>query len=112
MARDDFPGAFEQMVLLAVARLEGEGYGVTVRREIEARTGRSVATGAVYATLERLEEKGLVSSREGEPTPQRGGRAKRHFRLEAEGVRALEHARTTMDRLWEGVDFRPEGGRA
>ena len=110
MAKGDFPGELEQMVLLAVARLEGEGYGVTVRREIERRTGRTVVIGAVYATLERLEEKGLVRSWEGEPTPERGGRAKRHFRIQPEGIRALETARTMMDRLWEGVDFRPAGG--
>jgi DNA-binding PadR family transcriptional regulator len=92
-------------VLLAVARLEGRGYGVSIRREIERRTGREVAVGSVYATLARLEEKGMVTSREGDPTPRRGGRARKHFRIEPRGVEALESARTMMDRLWDGVEL-------
>lgn len=105
MGKGDFLGEFEQVVLLAVARLDGDGYGVTVRREIERRTGREVTVGSVYTTLARLEEKGLVASVEGEPTPRRGGRARKHFRIRPEGVRALEAARGMMDRMWDGVDF-------
>jgi DNA-binding PadR family transcriptional regulator len=101
------PGEFEEIVLLVVARLEGEGYGVTVRREIEVRTGRSPALGAVYATLERLEAKGWVRSREGEKTPVRGGRARRHFALTAEGARALRETRAAHERLWEGLELGP-----
>jgi PadR family transcriptional regulator PadR len=83
-------------VLLAVARLEGGGYGVTLRREIEARTGRRCSLGAVYTTLDRLETKG-------EPTAERGGRAKRLFRIEPPGARALVAAPRVLDRMWDGL---------
>lgn len=110
MAKGDFLGEFEQVVLLAVARLGEEGYGVTVRREIEERTGREVSVGAVYATLDRLESKGLLRSWEGEPTPVRGGRARRHFAVEPVGVRALRETRSMMASLWDGVELPdPEG---
>lgn len=100
-----FLGAFEQLVLLAVARLGEEGYGMAVRQEIERRTGRSVTIGAVYATLERLEDKGYLRSWEGETTPQRGGRAKRHFRLRRAGARALQASRRQVERMWKGLDL-------
>jgi PadR family transcriptional regulator PadR len=105
MRRRQHLGEFEELVLLAVARLAGDGYGVTVKREIEARTGRSPALGAVYATLARLEEKGCVRSREGEKTPVRGGRARRHFALTAEGASTLRAARDAQERLWEGLEL-------
>lgn len=105
MGKGAYLGEFEQIVLLAVARLLGEGYGVTIRREIERRTGRDVTIGAVYATLSRLEEKSLLSSCEGEPEPRRGGRARRHFRLEPAGARALRAARGMMDSMWDGLDL-------
>jgi DNA-binding PadR family transcriptional regulator len=105
MARGDRLGEFEELVLLAVARLEGEGYGVSVRREIAARAARSPALGAVYATLARLEQKGLVRSREGEKTPVRGGRARRLYALSALGARALREARAAQQRLWEGLEL-------
>lgn len=104
MGKGSFLGEFEQVVLLAVARLEGEGYGVSIRREIQARTGREVTVGAVYATLSRLEEKGLAASREGEAEARRGGRARRHYRVEPAGARALRATRGMMDRMWDGVD--------
>jgi DNA-binding PadR family transcriptional regulator len=110
VGKGDFLGEFEQIVLLAVARLGEEGYGVSLRREIARRTGRDVAVGAVYATLARLEEKGLVASRESEPTPRRGGRARKQFRVLASGVRALEASRGMLDRMWDGVEFGPGGG--
>jgi DNA-binding PadR family transcriptional regulator len=103
MGKGDFLGEFEQVVLLAVARLEGTGYGVTVRKEIARRTGRDVTVGSVYSTLARLEEKGMVTSFEGEPTPRRGGRARRHFRLTPEGAGGLEAARGMLERMWDGV---------
>lgn len=106
MARGAFLGEFEQVVLLAVARLGDEGYGVTVLREIERRTGRSPAIGAVYATLDRLEAKGCVSSYDGEASPVRGGRARRHYRLAPAGIEALRTARRQLDRMWDGVDLR------
>lgn len=107
MAARGFLGEFEQLVLLAVARLEPEGYGVTLRQEIEQRARRDVAIGAVYATLARLEAKGLVSSREGEPSPVRGGRAKRHFTLTLAGARALAGARQRLARMWEHLKLKP-----
>jgi PadR family transcriptional regulator, regulatory protein PadR len=110
--REERLGGFEAIVLLAVARLDGEGYGVTVRREIEERTGRAPALAAVYATLARLEEKGCVRSREGEKTPVRGGRARRHFELTALGARALREAREAQERLWEGLDLGKAGRSA
>ena len=102
-----FLGEFEQVVLLAVARLEGDGYGMTVRREIERRTGRDVSIGAVYATLDRLERKGFVTSRTGDPTPERGGRARRHFELTRSGVRALRDTRRMLVALWKDLELRP-----
>ena len=108
MAKGDLLGEFEQMVLLAVARLRAEGYGVTLRQEIAERTGRDVSIGSVYATLDRLESKGLLTSRESDPEPVRGGRARRLFRIEAAGMRALEESRRMMEALWDGVDFPDE----
>jgi DNA-binding PadR family transcriptional regulator len=105
MGRGSILGEFEQLVLLAVARLGGDGYGVTIRKEIASRARRDVTIGAVYATLSRLEEKGYASSWEGEAEPRRGGRARRHYRVEPEGVRALHVARGMVDRMWDGVDF-------
>ena len=103
MAKSDRPGAFEEVVLLAVARLGDEGYGVTILREIEERTRTRPALGAVYATLERLETRGWVASYQGEASPVRGGRARRHYRLSAAGSRTLEASRRMLDRLWEGL---------
>ena len=106
MGRDDgLLGAFEELVLLAVVRGQGDAYGMTVRREIEERSGRSVTIGAVYATLDRLEGKGLVSSRVGASDESRRGRARRHFRVLPAGVDALEATRVARDGLWDGVDL-------
>jgi PadR family transcriptional regulator PadR len=95
MGGSDQLGRFEEIVLLALVRLR-ETYGVPIRREIAERTDRDVSFGAVYTTLERLERKGYVSSRMGDPTPERGGRAKKYFRIEAPGVRALNETRETV----------------
>lgn len=103
----EFLGEFEQVVLLAVARMEGDGYGVTIRREIEKRTGRDASVGAVYATLDRLEAKGYLSSREGESTGRRGGRARRHFGVTPAGWVALEATRAMLAALWDGMEPRP-----
>ena len=91
------------MVLLAVIRLDDAAYGATILRALEARTGREVGIGSVYAALERLEAKGLVSSRLGDPTPERGGRAKRYFRATPEGVREARSTRETLSMLWQGL---------
>lgn len=108
MAKGDYLGEFEQLVILALLRLGNEGYGMTVRRELEHTTGRKVTIGSVYGTLERLEEKGFVSSWHGDPDPVRGGRARRYFQVEAAGERALAHTRTMMNRMWKGVKLARE----
>jgi PadR family transcriptional regulator PadR len=103
MVKPDLPGAFEQMVLLAVLRLGDEAYGMAVRRELEARAGREASLGAVYATLDRLETKGLVSSVEQAGAPERQGRARRFFRVTAPGLQALRQALQATDGLRQGV---------
>ena len=103
MDGNDRLGRFEEIVLLALVRLRENAYGVPIRREIAERTGRDVSFGAVYTTLERLERKGYVSSRVGDPTPERGGRAKRYFRVTPAGVRALRMTRTALTNLWSGI---------
>jgi DNA-binding PadR family transcriptional regulator len=99
MSRSDSLGAFEQLVLLALLRLGRDAYGMTVRREICSRTGREVSLGAVYATLDRMEAKGLVRSREVEGDQRRGGRARRFFEIQARGRRALTETLASLDRL-------------
>ena len=96
-------GEFEQIVLLAILRLDREAYGMRVREEIETRTGRDVSYGAVYTTLDRLERKGWVSHQMGDPTPERGGRAKKFFRVEPAGRDALYQTRRALELMWEGV---------
>jgi DNA-binding PadR family transcriptional regulator len=103
MAKGDYLGDFEQLVILAVMRLGEGAYGMTVRREIEANSGRHVSLGAIYATLDRLEDKGLVSSALADKTPERRGRAKRFFKVEAHGVRALRNALAALDRMRKGI---------
>lgn len=96
-------GGVELLVLLALIRLGDDAYGVPISDEIEATSGRSVSVGSVYITLDRLERKGLVSARLGEPTAERGGRAKTYFRPTAKGLREVRLARRTLIRLWQGV---------
>jgi len=92
-------GEFEQVVVLAVLRLDDNAYGVTIRKEIRECTGRNVAPGALYNTLDRLEEKGMVRSKMGDPSPQRGGRAKRLFSVTASGVEAVARAQRGYQKL-------------
>jgi DNA-binding PadR family transcriptional regulator len=106
MKQGELLGSLEHIILLALVRLDGNAHGMIVRREIEERTGRNISIGAVYATLERLEAKGYVSSFTGEPTPERGGRAKRLFRVEAAGKRALQISVQTIRRLTTGLKDR------
>jgi len=100
-------GTLEQAVLLALVRprtpLGREAYGRAILKEVQARLDREVAAGAVYSTLERLEAKGLVSSSLGEGTAVRGGRPKRHYVIEAAGLRALNAAKAAADQLWAGI---------
>jgi DNA-binding PadR family transcriptional regulator len=103
------PSDFEQQVLLAVWRLGGEAYGASVREELETATGRDVAQGAVYITLVRLEKKGWLKSSLSDPTPVRGGKAKRYFQIVPAGVAGVKAARTAMDRLWDGLPETVEG---
>ena len=108
MSRNDYLGEFEQIVLLTVARLGDEGYGMAIRQEIEHRVQRSVAIGSVYAALDRMERKGLLRSGVGDPTPVRGGRAKRFYSLLPPGVEALQRSRELLDGLWKGLVLDPE----
>ena len=97
-------GEFEQVVLLAVLRLGDAAYAIPVREEIEVRTGRSVARGALYTALERLERKGCLRSRMGDPSPERGGRARRYFAVSPLGLRALRSTHTAFARLSQGLE--------
>ena len=99
-------GEFEQIVLLAVVRLGDNAYGVPVRSEIEKRTRRSLTIGALYRTFDRLEEKGYLRSWFSDPTPERGGRSKRYFRVEPLGLRALGQSRDALAAMWDGVDLK------
>ena len=104
MAKHETLGEFEQSALLAIAHLDDNAYGVTIRREIEKRTRRSVSVGALYTALDRLERKGLTSSTMSDPTPERGGRSKRHYVLRPAGATALREARARLDRMWAGLE--------
>jgi PadR family transcriptional regulator, regulatory protein PadR len=104
-------GDFEQLVLLAILQLRGEVYGVPIVDEIERRTGREVSRAAVYVTLRRLDEKGLVSSWLSEPTPERGGKPRRCVRVEPRGLELLKESRDAVNRMWRGLDPRLGGVR-
>jgi PadR family transcriptional regulator PadR len=96
-------GTFEQAVLVAIVRLEKEAYGRAILKEVETRLQRTVAAGAVYATLDRLEDKKLIFSELGPGTPQRGGRPRRFYTLAPSGLRALDESRTTAQNVWRGI---------
>jgi DNA-binding PadR family transcriptional regulator len=102
MAKGDFLGEFEQIIMLAVLRLNDQAYGMEVRREIESRTGRDASIGAVYATLDRLESKGLVRSREFTPEGDKA-RPRKLYRITSDGSRALTRTRDAVNRMWIGV---------
>lgn len=105
----DILGTFEQAVLLAIVRLREEAYGRAILNEVGKRLGREVAPGAVQATLERLENKGLVSSRLGAGTPIRSGRPRRFYRVGPKGLTALNDARTAVEQLWRGLPWPLKG---
>lgn len=96
-------GSLELTTLLAVARLKDEAYGLAIRRDLAARTGRDYSVGALYTTLQRLEDKGLLASRHSEPLPVRGGRSRRHFTLTGAGARALREAERHAASIWAGI---------
>ena len=102
-AKGQYLGEFEHVVLLTVMRLGDQAYGVTIRKEIADRTGRDVSLGAIYPTLNRLQEKGFVRSFSSEPSPVRGGRAKRLFCIEPAGRSALHRSRDMLIALWDGM---------
>jgi len=99
-------GELEQMILLALVSLGEEAYGASVRREIVGRSGKDVSAGAVYTVLDRLERAGLVTSWTGEPTAERGGRRRKHYRLRPDGARLLQESRERMRRMARGLDDR------
>ncbi len=103
-------GTLELTVLLAVARLADDAYGLAVRRDVSERTGHDYSVGAVYTTLQRLEDKGFVASHASEPLPVRGGRSRRHFTVTGAGERALRDARRVATSVWAdvGTTIRPE----
>jgi PadR family transcriptional regulator len=102
-------GTFEQAVLLAIVRLGDDAYGRAILQEVETRLAREVSPGAVQATLERLENKGLVKSQLGSGTPIRSGRPRRYYQVAPSGVSALNEARTTVEHLWRGLRWPLKG---
>jgi PadR family transcriptional regulator PadR len=103
MTGRSYLGEFELMLLLAVIHLGDEAYGVPISRQLERHRGRNVSVGSVYAALERLEGKGLVVSTLGEPTSERGGKAKRYFRVTREGLRQVRETKQVLTRLWQEI---------
>jgi PadR family transcriptional regulator PadR len=104
MARPDSLGQFEQLVLTAILTLHDDAYGVTIHSKVaELARPKAVSLGAVYVTLDRLEDKGLIASWLSDPTPERGGRAKRYYRLQALGEQALQESAATAKRIWDSI---------
>ena len=110
MPKGESLGEFEHLILLAVYRLRADAYGMRVRQEIAGRTGRDVTIGAVYATLDRLEAKGLIAGTLADPTPERGGRAKKSFRVTGAGIEAVNRSRQELDSMVDGLVFPLPGG--
>jgi PadR family transcriptional regulator, regulatory protein PadR len=108
MTERGYLGEFELMILLVVIRLGDDAYGVPISRELERQRGRDVSVGSVYAALERLESKGLIESSLGEPTAERGGKAKRYFRVTKEGLRQVNETRRVLTKMWRTLP-EPQG---
>ena len=104
-------GEFEQMVLLAILHLGDGVYGVPIVDEIQRRTGRAVAPAAVYVTLRRLEQKGLLTSWMGDSTPERGGKSRRCVKVTVAGLGSLRESRKALDRMWKGLDPKLRGAQ-
>jgi len=111
-SQSKFLGEFEIVVLASLLRLGDDAYGVSVIKEIEERIGRLVSIGAVYSTLSRLEKKSYVTTRTGEPTAERGGRAKRYFKITAEGQYQLNKSALALHRALDGLSVLPGGSLA
>jgi PadR family transcriptional regulator, regulatory protein PadR len=111
MPERTYLGELELMVLIAVVRLGGDAYGVPISKELLNLAGREVALGSIYAALDRIERKGFATSLLGDPTPERGGRSKRYFRVTPAGIRAIRMTRTALANLWNGIPLL-EGGRS
>lgn len=103
MRQQQYLNTLELMIVLALIHLAEDAYGVSIAQEIERRTGREVLLGSVYAALERLEKKGIVSSELGEATPERGGRAKMYFRVTAKGIREIRQIQRALQSLWKQI---------
>jgi DNA-binding PadR family transcriptional regulator len=103
MSKGKHLGEAEQLILLAAWRLGENAHGLAIRDETRERTGRNLTVSAIYVTLVRLERKGYVTSFLADPTPVRGGKAKRYFTVKAKGIEALEDARRQMERMWEDM---------
>jgi PadR family transcriptional regulator len=106
MVQRSWLGEFEQVVMLAILRLEGEAYAPAILDEIEARTGRPSSRGSIYVTLDRLESKGLLASEQNAGPPERGGRPRRYYVLTRDGITALRESRDALRSLWQGVEKR------
>ena len=104
MGRAGLLGELEQLILLAILRLDGKAYAVPILEELHSKTGLSLSRGSVYVTLDRLEQKGYLESWFAEPTHERGGKAKRFFGLTALGADALKRSRRALTRMWEGQE--------
>ena len=109
MGREGYLGEFEQMLLLVIMQLEGSAYGVRLMEELEHRVGRRVSRGSVYITLDRLEDKGWISSATSGSRPERGGRPRRLVRVTPEGVDALRKSRAALLNLWDGLEQALDG---
>jgi PadR family transcriptional regulator, regulatory protein PadR len=103
MTERGYLGEFELMLLLTVMHLGDEAYGVPIARELEQQRGKDVSLGSVYAALERLEGKGLIASSLGDPTPERGGKAKRYFRITKDGLRQVHDTRRVLSKMWQSL---------
>lgn len=104
--KDKFLGEFEQFLLLAILRLGENAYGSTIRQLLAESIARDVTIGALYTTLERLEKKGLIESKMGEATAERGGRAKKYFKVSAQGQTALKRSKQALSNMWQGLALR------
>ena len=107
--KEKFLGEFEQMLLLAILRLGSDAYGTTIRQLLAETINRDVTIGALYTTLERLEKKGMLDSKVGEATTERGGRAKKYFKVSAKGEFALKRSKSALTSLWQGLALNQQG---